>query len=232
MGNSHKKEKRCVMFGLKDSGKTTILYRLVLGEVVTTIPTVGFNKETINYKKFNMTITECGGQQPREGWKYYYSRHNNYYPIDAIIWVLDATTIKLAGFGNKISTKLIVSGYTKSINKDFPMAIIDMFVDYCFVEDKNEIDQMEILHSIIKDEELKDAKLLIFANKYDLLSNDYNLDKDVNNVMMATKERIVNILMLNDITNVPWKIQFCSAIVRRSPIGFGLYKGLDWIIDD
>lgn len=29
------------------SGKTTILYKLKLGEVVTTIPTIGFNVETV-----------------------------------------------------------------------------------------------------------------------------------------------------------------------------------------
>ena len=31
-------------------GKTTILYRLQIGEVVTTIPTIGFNVETVQYK--------------------------------------------------------------------------------------------------------------------------------------------------------------------------------------
>ena len=34
-------EFRVIMFGLDSSGKTTILYRLKLGEVVTTIPTNG-----------------------------------------------------------------------------------------------------------------------------------------------------------------------------------------------
>ena len=31
------------------AGKTTILYKLKLGEVVTTIPTIGFNVETVEY---------------------------------------------------------------------------------------------------------------------------------------------------------------------------------------
>jgi GTPase SAR1 family protein len=34
-----KKEKRILMVGLDAAGKTTILYKLKLGEVVTTIPT-------------------------------------------------------------------------------------------------------------------------------------------------------------------------------------------------
>lgn len=50
------KEMRILMLGLDAAGKTTILYRLKLAEVVTTIPTVGFNVETVEYKniKFNV----------------------------------------------------------------------------------------------------------------------------------------------------------------------------------
>ena len=33
------------MVGLDAAGKTTILYKLKLGEIVTTIPTIGFNVE-------------------------------------------------------------------------------------------------------------------------------------------------------------------------------------------
>ena len=32
------------------AGKTTILYKMKLGEIVTTIPTIGFNVETVEYK--------------------------------------------------------------------------------------------------------------------------------------------------------------------------------------
>ena len=40
-----KKEMRILMVGLDAAGKTTILYKLKLGEIVTTIPTIGrFNK--------------------------------------------------------------------------------------------------------------------------------------------------------------------------------------------
>ncbi|KAI3744626.1 hypothetical protein L1987_57713 [Smallanthus sonchifolius] len=40
-----KKEMRILMVGLDAAGKTTILYKLKLGEIVTTIPTIGFNDE-------------------------------------------------------------------------------------------------------------------------------------------------------------------------------------------
>ena len=42
-----KKEMRILMVGLDAAGKTTILYKLKLGEIVTTIPTIG--KKKINF---------------------------------------------------------------------------------------------------------------------------------------------------------------------------------------
>ena len=43
-------------------GKTTILYRLQVGEVVTTIPTIGFNVETVTYKNLKFQVWDLGGQ--------------------------------------------------------------------------------------------------------------------------------------------------------------------------
>lgn len=42
-----KKEMRILMVGLDAAGKTTILYKLKLGEIVTTIPTIGMYKEML-----------------------------------------------------------------------------------------------------------------------------------------------------------------------------------------
>lgn len=50
------------MLGLDAAGKTTILYRLQLGEDVHSIPTIGFNVETVNYKNISFTIWDVGGQ--------------------------------------------------------------------------------------------------------------------------------------------------------------------------
>ena len=44
------------MVGLDAAGKTTILYKLKLGEVVTTIPTIGFNVETVEYNNLSFTV--------------------------------------------------------------------------------------------------------------------------------------------------------------------------------
>mmetsp|Transcript_73733 Transcript_73733/g.194452 ORF Transcript_73733/g.194452 Transcript_73733/m.194452 type:complete len:183 (+) Transcript_73733:59-607(+) len=68
-----KREMRIVMVGLDAAGKTTILYKLKLGEVVTTIPTVGFNVEVVEYKNINFTVWDIGGQDKiRKLWRHYY----------------------------------------------------------------------------------------------------------------------------------------------------------------
>merc|ERR1712032_1647826 len=54
-----KKQMRILMVGLDAAGKTTILYKLKLGEIVTTIPTIGFNVETVEYKNICFTVG-CG----------------------------------------------------------------------------------------------------------------------------------------------------------------------------
>lgn len=68
-----KKDLRILIVGLDGAGKTTILYKLKLGEVVKTIPTVGFNVETVQYKNINFDVWDVGGQDKmRPLWKHYY----------------------------------------------------------------------------------------------------------------------------------------------------------------
>ena len=56
-----KKEMRILMLGLDGAGKTTILYKLKLGEVVNSVPTIGFNVETVEYKNIKFTVWDVGG---------------------------------------------------------------------------------------------------------------------------------------------------------------------------
>eukprot|EP00033_Pygsuia_biforma_P000827 GCRY01000962.1.p1 GENE.GCRY01000962.1~~GCRY01000962.1.p1 ORF type:complete len:179 (+),score=0.20 GCRY01000962.1:198-734(+) len=68
------KEMRILMLGLDSAGKTTILYKLKLGEPVTTIPTVGFNVETFSLNKVKFNVWDVGGQDKiRPLWRHYYS---------------------------------------------------------------------------------------------------------------------------------------------------------------
>jgi small GTP-binding protein len=54
-------ECRLLIVGLDASGKTSILYKLKLNELVTTIPTIGFNVETVLYKQTSFTMWDVGG---------------------------------------------------------------------------------------------------------------------------------------------------------------------------
>jgi len=78
-------EARITMIGLDAAGKSTILYKLKLGEVVNTIPTIGFNVETVQYKDIEFTVWDVGGQEKiRPLWRHYYNNNNG------IIFVVDS----------------------------------------------------------------------------------------------------------------------------------------------
>mmetsp|Transcript_20373 Transcript_20373/g.36241 ORF Transcript_20373/g.36241 Transcript_20373/m.36241 type:complete len:179 (-) Transcript_20373:81-617(-) len=79
-----KKECRILMVGLDSAGKTTVLYQLKLSESVTTIPTIGFNVETVEYNNVNFTVWDVGGQtRIRPLWRHY-TRNSN-----GVIFVVD-----------------------------------------------------------------------------------------------------------------------------------------------
>lgn len=83
--NWGKKERRILMVGLDAAGKTTILYKLKLGEVVTTIPTIGFNVEQVDYKNISFTVWDVGGQDKiRPLWRHYYQN------TEGLIFVVDS----------------------------------------------------------------------------------------------------------------------------------------------
>ena len=73
------------MLGLDAAGKTTILYKLHIGEVLSTVPTIGFNVEKVQYKNVVFTVWDVGGQAKlRPLWRYYF---NN---TDGLIYVVDS----------------------------------------------------------------------------------------------------------------------------------------------
>ena len=79
------KEMRILMVGLDGAGKTTVLYKLKLGEVITTIPTIGFNVETVQYKNISFTVWDVGGQDRiRSLWRHYYRN------TEGVIFVVDS----------------------------------------------------------------------------------------------------------------------------------------------
>jgi small GTP-binding protein len=158
------KQVRILMIGLDNAGKTTILYKLKLGEIVTTIPTVGFNVETVEYKNISFTVWDVGGQDRiRSLWRHYYQG------TQGLIFVVDSN-------------------------------------------DRERIkDVGEELRNLLAEEEMRDAIVLVFANKQDLP-----------NAMDAGE--ITESLELNKLRNRSWYIQATCATT-----GNGLYEGLDWL---
>jgi len=113
--------KLVLQVGLDAAGKTTILYKLKLGEIVTTIPTIGFNVETVEYKNISFTVWDVGGQDKiRPLWRHYFQN------TQGIIYVVDSN-------------------------------------------DRERISEArEELQRMLNEDELRDALLLVFANKQDL----------------------------------------------------------------
>eukprot|EP00794_Sanderia_malayensis_P011248 gene11248-12428_t len=159
-----KQECRLLMVGLDAAGKTTILYHFKLDELVTTIPTVGFNVETVEHKNVNFTVWDIGGQDKiRALWRLYYQE------TDGIIFVVDSN------------------------DRDR------------VIEAKAE------LFRLLKEDELKNSTLLVYANKQDLPG------------VMTTAE-LTDKLGLLLLRNRNWYIQATSAVK-----GAGLLEGLEWL---
>ena len=70
-----------------------------LDEVVSTVPTVGFNVETLRYKNITFQVWDLGGQTSiRPYWRCYYpntgdGESNCHNLIDAIVYVVDSTDV-------------------------------------------------------------------------------------------------------------------------------------------
>eukprot|EP01123_Difflugia_compressa_P011537 TRINITY_DN4645_c0_g1_i1.p1 TRINITY_DN4645_c0_g1~~TRINITY_DN4645_c0_g1_i1.p1 ORF type:complete len:179 (-),score=33.33 TRINITY_DN4645_c0_g1_i1:61-597(-) len=159
-----KKEMRILMVGLDAAGKTTVLYKLKLGEIVTTIPTIGFNVETVQYKNINFTVWDVGGQDKiRPLWRHYYQNTNG------VIYVVDSN-------------------------------------------DRTRIDEAALeLQKVLREDELRDAVVLVLANKQDLPQ------------AMSVAE-VTDKLGLHSLRSRQWYIQATCATS-----GDGLYEGLDWL---
>jgi ADP-ribosylation factor protein 1 len=162
---------RILMVGLDAAGKTTLLYKLKLGEVVTTIPTIGFNVESVEYRNVEFTVWDIGGQHKiRALWRHYYQN------TQGIIFVVDSNDRERIDQTNDGDTSA-----------------------------KDE------LHRMLVEDDLRDAVLLVFANKQDMPHA-----MSVNEV----SER----LGLATLHKRKWHVQPACATS-----GDGLYEGLDWL---
>ena len=98
-----KLDARLCMVGLDAAGKTTMLYRLKLGEIVTTIPTIGFNVETVHHNHLSIDCWDVGGKGETIG--LIESGGDPSLVIGQITAVL--ITVAFAGIGSLVLLKLL-----------------------------------------------------------------------------------------------------------------------------
>jgi ADP-ribosylation factor protein 1 len=161
-----KQEARILMVGLDAAGKTTILFKLKLGEVVSTIPTIGFNVETVEFQNIMFTVWDVGGQDRiRPLWRHYFQN------TQGIIFVVDSN------------------------DRDR------------IIEARDELMKM------LNEDELRDAVILIFANKQDLP-----------NAMCVSE--VIEKMGLPSLTSRKWHVEATCGTT-----GEGLYEGLGWLCE-
>lgn len=86
-GSKNHKQRQVVMLGLDGAGKTSLLYKLMFNEYVVTVPTVGFNVETLKTDRStpSLTVWDVGGQKKmRPHWKHHYT------DIAGLVFVVDS----------------------------------------------------------------------------------------------------------------------------------------------
>eukprot|EP01084_Bolivina_argentea_P055834 102297_1 len=217
---SRKDQIRMLMVGLDFAGKTTILYKLKLGEMGTTIPTIGFSVETVQYKNIVFTVWDVGGQDKiKPLWRHYYQN------TQGIVFVVDSNDHERISNLTNEQKDLLCSGFIYEKHDEYiPNDMVNLCKTY-FGVNKHDCQLTKIhceectkctdtaqyeLHSIAQEEELKDVIFLILANKQDL-PNAMSVDE--------MKKR----LLLNKI-NQQWHI--LPTIATK---GDGVYEGLDWL---
>mmetsp|Transcript_52987 Transcript_52987/g.129948 ORF Transcript_52987/g.129948 Transcript_52987/m.129948 type:complete len:185 (+) Transcript_52987:87-641(+) len=112
--------KSLLMLGLDGSGSTTILYQIVTGKKLETIPTLSFNHEEIKYNGVEYQIYDIGGlDKLRPLWKQYSKEANGY------VFVLDAADRGRATVASQELQKFYSGEGTKkgAANPDNPLLV-------------------------------------------------------------------------------------------------------------
>ena len=147
---------------------------------MTTIPTIGFNVESVKYGQLTFDVWDLGGQTSiRPYWRSYYAN------TAAVVFVVDST----------------------------------------------DIERLEIaadeLRSMLNEDELRDAALLVFANKQDQVSPSTTPSHEKANTHQPGAQGAGDIseaLKLAELRDRNWSIVACSCID-----GKGINEGMDWL---
>eukprot|EP01084_Bolivina_argentea_P058838 107394_1 len=215
---TQKKQRRILLLGLKGSGKTTVIYKLKIGDIYQHghFPhMIGIGIETVEYKSISFTAWDSGFY-PKAAPLY---RH--YYPgTDGIIFMVDSNDKERICHSychpDKITTLTFgyITRYLKqTITHPMPLPLYHIISQYAQNEHWSDTTAESQLSKLFNEPQLKSVPLLVFSNKMDL-PNVLNI------------EQVTNCLKLNTICQKDrlWHIERCCA-----SSGDGLYEGLDWL---
>lgn len=108
-----------LLLGLDGAGATTILYQLVLGKRLETIPTLGVNREIISAEGMELECWDIGGMDKMRPLWPRYARDS-----DGVIFVVDATDIPRMRLAAEELSKLYSSASRKNLkNRHHPLLI-------------------------------------------------------------------------------------------------------------
>lgn len=140
---STEKEFKIILVGLHNAGKTTILYKLSIGEVVVTQPTIGSNVEEVKQDNVKLQVWDLGGQENlRSAWDSYFSGTNG------VIYVIDSADDSNALVSQLEFFNLILNAELKSV----PILVFANKADLKGAKTLSEISDSFKLHEI-KDHE-------------------------------------------------------------------------------
>ena len=131
---------RILMLGLDAAGKTTLLYKFKLGEVVTTIPTIGFNVETIENNNTSFSVCDIRFRDrifPL--WRHYYEG------TDAVIFVVDSTDAERMEENKNILFEKILSDEKL---QNTPLLVLSNKVDLPGSKNTTEVADKLCLHKL------------------------------------------------------------------------------------
>lgn len=96
-------EIRVLVLGLDNSGKTTIVTRLMGNNTSEVFPTIGFQIHTFQWQNCNINAWDVGGQTTlRRFWSNYFDK------LDVVVWVIDGTNMdRLAELYAELREKVI-----------------------------------------------------------------------------------------------------------------------------
>ena len=123
-----KKRKRVLILGLNGAGKSTIFWKIKIGQVESSIPTIGLNIEECTFTKNNITFTVFDvDNKTFNKWSPILTSY--YEDVEALIWVVDSNNRgTISDYTNGISSadalhKILQLLSTKYPNKQIPVLI-------------------------------------------------------------------------------------------------------------